>query len=238
MPTNRPVNHASRSPGCRERPDDAAGDDRDRLLDDAGHGPGRARRRGDARGGNDPQRHTSAATPRAKSVLFLFLFGGPSHLDTFDPKPDAPAEYRGEFAPIATAVPGVQICEHLPEIARRMDQLALVRSMTCNPSFGDHRMAVHGLLGGIDELPAGATLAASRRDWPCWCAGVEYTRRRRRRAAGQRGAARRSDRPRHRAAIPGRPPDCWARSSIRFEFATIRPTRNTASTAACKCRPA
>jgi hypothetical protein len=122
-------------------------------------------------------RSEAAPTPRAKSVLFLFLFGGPSHLDTFDPKPEAPAEYRGDFRPIQTAVSGVQICEHLPEIARRMDRLALVRSMTCNPSFGDHRMAVHGLLGGIDELPPGAGLAASRRDWPCWCAGVEYTRR-------------------------------------------------------------
>ncbi len=118
----------------------------------------------------------SAATPRAKSVLFVFLFGGPSHLDTFDMKPDAPAEIRGDFNPIATAVPGVQICEHLPEIARRMDRLALVRTMTCNPGFGDHRLAVHGLLGGIDELPAGASLAASRRDWPCWCAGLEYAR--------------------------------------------------------------
>jgi hypothetical protein len=118
----------------------------------------------------------AAQAPRAKSVLFLFLFGGPSHLDTFDPKPNAPAECRGEFAPINTAVPGLQICEHLPEIARRMNHVALVRSMTCNPSFGDHRTAVHGLLGGIDQLPAGATLAASRRDWPCWCAGVEYAR--------------------------------------------------------------
>ena len=72
--------------------------------------------------------------------------------------------FSGEFAPIGTAVPGVQICEHLPEIARRMNHLALVRTMTCNPNFGDHRTAVHGLLGGIDELPAGATLAASRRD--------------------------------------------------------------------------
>src|SRR3954453_5786683 len=60
----------------------------------------------------------AAVAPRAKSVLFVFLFGGPSHLDTFDPKPNAPAEYRSEFAPIGTAVPGLQICEHLPEIAR------------------------------------------------------------------------------------------------------------------------
>jgi hypothetical protein len=116
------------------------------------------------------------ATPRAKSVLFLFLFGGPSHLDTFDLKPDAPAEVRGDFKPIDTAVSGVQICEHLPLFAQRMDRWSLVRSMTCNPSFGDHRLAVHGLLGGVDELPAGAGLAASRRDWPCWCAGVEYVR--------------------------------------------------------------
>jgi hypothetical protein len=133
---------------------------------------GNRARAAESAGTTDP-----APTPRAKSVLFLFLFGGPSHLDTFDPKPEAPAEFRGDFRAINTTISGVQICEHLPEIARRMDRLALVRSMTCNPSFGDHRMAVHGLLGGIDELPPGAGLAASRRDWPCWCAGVEYTRR-------------------------------------------------------------
>ena len=115
-------------------------------------------------------------TPRAKSVLFLFLFGGPSQLDTFDPKPEAPAEIRGDFHPIDTAVSGLQICEHLPLMAQRMDRWSLVRSMTCNPSFGDHRLAVHGLLGGVDELPSGAGLAASRRDWPSWCAGVEYAR--------------------------------------------------------------
>src|SRR3954468_23274431 len=51
----------------------------------------------------------AATAPRAQAVLFLFLFGGPSHLDTFDPKPHAPAEYRGEFAPISTTVPGLQI---------------------------------------------------------------------------------------------------------------------------------
>jgi hypothetical protein len=117
-----------------------------------------------------------ASTPRAKSVLFLFLFGGPSHLDTFDLKPEAPAEVRGEFRPINTAVSGLPISEHLPLMAQRMDRWSLVRSMTCNPSFGDHRMAVHGLLGGVDVLPAGAGLAASRRDWPSWCAGVECVR--------------------------------------------------------------
>lgn len=97
---------------------------------------------------------------RAKSVLFLFLFGGPSHIDTFDLKPEAPDECRGEFGPIDTSVPGLQICEHLPILAQRMHHWALVRSMTCNPTFGDHRMAVHGLLGGVDELPVGSSLSA------------------------------------------------------------------------------
>jgi hypothetical protein len=122
--------------------------------------------------------HAASVTPpRAKSVLFLFLFGGPSHLDTFDPKPEAPDECRGEFRPIETSVPGVQICEHLPQLAQRMHHWALVRSMSCSPSFGDHRFAVQGMLGGIDELPPGAGLAASRHDWPSWCASVEYFRR-------------------------------------------------------------
>jgi uncharacterized protein (DUF1501 family) len=122
-------------------------------------------------------RAASVTAPRAKSVLFLFLFGGPSHLDTFDPKPEAPDECRGEFRPIDTSVPGVRICEHLPQLAQRMHHWALVRSMSCSSSFGDHRFAVHGMLGVIDELPPGAGLAASRHDWPSWCASVEYFRR-------------------------------------------------------------
>ncbi|MFN0055735.1 MAG: DUF1501 domain-containing protein [Planctomycetales bacterium] len=129
-----------------------------------------------ARAVDSVDRSTELTTPRAKSVLFLFLFGGPSQLDTFDMKPQAPAEVRGEFQPIDTSVGGVQICEHLPLLAQRMHHWSLIRSLTCNPRFGDHRLAVHGLLGGIDELPAGAKLAASRNDWPSWCGGVEFTR--------------------------------------------------------------
>jgi len=70
-----------------------------------------------------------APTPRAKSVICLFLFGGWSQLDTFDPKPHAPAEVRGPFRPIATAVPGFRVCEHLPLLARRADRVAVVRSV-------------------------------------------------------------------------------------------------------------
>ena len=62
--------------------------------------------------------------------MLVFLTGGPSHLDTFDMKPDGPAEIRGEFKPIATNVPGVQFCEHLPHLAARADKLAVVRSLS------------------------------------------------------------------------------------------------------------
>ncbi len=64
-----------------------------------------------------------------RAVILLLLVGGPSQLETFDPKPDAPREIRGPFNSIATRVPGVRICEHLPRLADRMDRLALVRSL-------------------------------------------------------------------------------------------------------------
>ncbi|MFO0955925.1 MAG: DUF1501 domain-containing protein [Isosphaeraceae bacterium] len=65
----------------------------------------------------------TSADPRARSVLYLFLSGGASQLETFDLKPDAPAEVRGEFKPIPTNVPGIDICEHLPMLASRADRL-------------------------------------------------------------------------------------------------------------------
>lgn len=64
-----------------------------------------------------------------KAVIMIFLPGGPSHQDTFDLKPDAPSEFRGEFKPINTNVDGIQICEHLPLIAQRMDKCAIIRSI-------------------------------------------------------------------------------------------------------------
>ncbi len=64
-----------------------------------------------------------------KAVIMIFLPGGPSHQDMFDLKMDAPSEVRGEFTPISTKVPGIQICEHLPLIARQMDKFAIIRSM-------------------------------------------------------------------------------------------------------------
>lgn len=67
---------------------------------------------------------------RAKACIFIFLWGGPSHLDTLDMKPEAPPEIRGEFQPIPTNVPGTVVCEHLPQLARRMDRVAVIRSLS------------------------------------------------------------------------------------------------------------
>ena len=86
-------------------------------------------------------RWTEAApvrSARAKAAIFINLAGGPSHLDTFDLKPDAPDEYRGEFRPISTNVAGIQICEHLPKLAACADTFAILRGVT-------HSLAAHEL---------------------------------------------------------------------------------------------
>ncbi len=75
--------------------------------------------------------------PRQKSVIMIWLRGGPSHIDSFDMKPLAPLEIRGEFSPIPTNVPGIEICEHLPLCAKIMDKLAIIRGIRSN-DIGDH----------------------------------------------------------------------------------------------------
>lgn len=80
----------------------------------------------------------------AKNIIWLFLSGGPSQYETFDPKPDAPAEIRGTFRPIATSVPGTQICELLPRVAKIADKLAIVRSLaTDDPNHESGGYWVH-----------------------------------------------------------------------------------------------
>lgn len=81
-----------------------------------------------------------------QACIFIYLYGGPSHIDVWDLKPDAPAEIRGEFKPIPTSVSGIQLCEHLPRLARLADRLAIVRSLT----HGDqgHGSAGHLMLTG------------------------------------------------------------------------------------------
>ena len=67
---------------------------------------------------------------KAKSVIFLYMYGGPSHIDTFDPKPDAPVEIRGPFGVVPTSIPGVRATEHVPNLAKRLHQLTLIRTIT------------------------------------------------------------------------------------------------------------
>lgn len=83
---------------------------------------------------------------RAKQCLLIFLEGGPSHIDLWDMKPQAPAEVRGEFQPIRTTVPGVHVCEHLPLLARQMHHLAQVRSVT--HGITDHNAGSYYMLTG------------------------------------------------------------------------------------------
>ncbi len=87
-------------------------------------------------------RALAVEAPPAKAVIVLWLWGGPSHLDTFDMKPDAPVEYRGPFEPIATNVPGLRVCELLPGLAKRADRFALLRGM-------HHESNDHGVAGTI-----------------------------------------------------------------------------------------
>src|SRR6266849_6363272 len=95
----------------------------------------------------------AADPPRARSVLVIWLWGGPSHLDTFDPKPRAPQDYRGPFAAIQTRTPGVHFSELLPKLAERSHLFSLVRS---NVNFsGDHLVAGSIGLTGADEGPGG-----------------------------------------------------------------------------------
>jgi len=105
-------------------------------------------------------REQSVGRPiRAKAVIVLFMWGGPAQTDTWDMKPGAPVEFRGEFSPIQTTVPGLQICEHLPRLAARAHKLALIRSMTHNNV--DHTAAPHLLLTGKPPQPGALT-----DDWP------------------------------------------------------------------------
>lgn len=90
---------------------------------------------------------------KAKSVIYIFLSGGLAQQDSFDMKPDAPSELRGEFKPIPTRTPGLQICEHLPELAKRSDKWALCRSLTHR--YNEHSQGHFVMLTGRSDLPLG-----------------------------------------------------------------------------------
>ncbi len=100
----------------------------------------------------------------AKSVIMLFQFGGPSHLETFDAKPDAPAEVRGEFKAIKSKTPGLLVTEHLPKLAARSDMYAVVRSVAHNKS--SHNSGAYYSLTGREPLINIVTANAAATDFP------------------------------------------------------------------------
>jgi hypothetical protein len=120
----------------------------------------------------DLLRSRAAAGPSARdtAVIQVFLQGGPTHIDTYDMKPDAPKEFRGEFNPIKTSLPGVEICEHLPRQARVMDKMALIRSLYHDSP--DHNVGSHWVMTGFpsnqqfsftNDRPSAGSIAAKLR---------------------------------------------------------------------------
>src|SRR5579871_6580526 len=107
---------------------------------------------------------------QAKSVILLYLQGGPSHIDIWDPKPDAPANVRGEFKPIPTKIPGVQVSETMPLLAQQLDKATLIRSVSYTPNgLFNHTAAMYQMLTGeqADKVsPSGQLEPPSPADFP------------------------------------------------------------------------
>jgi hypothetical protein len=133
------------------------------------------------------QARLDAAAParagKAKSVVFIFQSGGPSQHETFDPKPDAPAEVRGEYGTTQTRTPGARFCEYLPQLAMRSDRFAVVRTMyhPAGREFrNEHSSATYLLQTGRAEMPVGDTNASIERprkgrfEWPSLASMVAY----------------------------------------------------------------
>src|SRR5262245_31990127 len=107
---------------------------------------------------------------RAQAMILLYLQGAPSHIDLWDPKPEALAEVRGEFRPIATRAGGMYLGEVLPRLAQQADKFALVRSLGVKPrGLANHGAAIYMLMTGYDPSnfsPTGLAVPPSREDLP------------------------------------------------------------------------
>ena len=124
-----------------------------------------------------PPRRSPASSSSHKAIINVYLPGGPPHIDMWDLKPDAPAEIRGEFKPINTNVPGIEICEHFPRIAKMVDKFVVIRSLAdCD---GDHD-AYQCMTGRKNDPQTAGLLAGAGR------LGVEGA------GAGQPGRSRRT----------------------------------------------
>ncbi|MCB1100471.1 MAG: DUF1501 domain-containing protein [Verrucomicrobiae bacterium] len=114
--------------------------------------------------GNEAAPKRIASFGRAKSCIILFLSGGPAQHETFDPKPDAPAELRGIFRPISTTVPGMQFCELLPHTAKIAHHLAVIRSM--HTDIHAHSTSGAYMLTGYEPLSKAENVPPGPSDWP------------------------------------------------------------------------
>lgn len=117
----------------------------------------------------------------AKSAIMIWLSGGASHIDTWDLKPEAPLEYRGEFQPIATTAPGIELCSHLPHVAKQAHHLAIVRSLgDFHRGTGDHHAGYYTNLTGHSPDPSFHRLLNARTpyptDWPSMASVVAMKR--------------------------------------------------------------
>jgi hypothetical protein len=114
------------------------------------------------------------AGPRAKSVILVFQTGGPPHQDMWDIDMSRAVEVRGESRPIKTNVPGIEISEHLPMMAKLADRYSIIRSMHHNSN--EHEFGTHYMLSGVDALPPNAKFFATRADWPAMGSIINWAR--------------------------------------------------------------
>src|SRR6188474_330293 len=107
-----------------------------------------------------------APTPKAKQIIVCWMAGGPPHTDMFDMKPDSPSDYKGEFKPIKSKLPGLDVCELMPKLADLADKYTIIRSITTMNNPGDHARAPMYWLTGNPRLPSGTP------EWPMFGSAI------------------------------------------------------------------
>jgi hypothetical protein len=130
----------------------------------------------EALGASVPTASGGTGFGKAKNFIFVFLQGGPSHLDIWDPKPDAPDDIRGDFKPIKTKLPGVAVSEVMPNLANVLDKTTLIRSVSYTPAgLFNHTAAIYQMMTGYtpDRVsPSGQLEPPNRSDFPCMGAQI------------------------------------------------------------------
>ncbi len=170
-----PIIVKHREGGDDEPMNEQRGSSRRRLLKVGGLGalgltlPGLLR--AEAAQGGEGRGASARGLAPIRSCILVFYYGGPSHIDTVDMKPKAPAEVRGEFGSIATSAPGLRVCEHLPHTARVMDRLAMIRAM--HHPMTNHNAAAFATLCGRNPAKGDLEILGNdRNDPPCYGAAL------------------------------------------------------------------